>query len=103
MCRSEDYDANAINGLRRELNGLREKEELFWRQRSRISWLNEGDRNMNFFHACASQRKRTNTITGLRDATDSLQSAPAEVERIAIKHFNGLFTSSNPQNIEEAI
>ncbi len=67
MCQSEDYDVQAVNGLRRELNGLREKEELFWRQRSRIAWLHEGDRNTKFFHACASQRKRTNTITALRD------------------------------------
>ena len=40
-----------IMALQDELNGLLEKEEIFWRQRSRVAWMSEGDKNTKFFHA----------------------------------------------------
>jgi hypothetical protein len=43
------------------------KEETFWKQRSRILWLEEGDRNTSFFHQLASNHKRRNTINSLED------------------------------------
>ena len=58
----DHYSSNEVNNLRREINVLTEKEEIFWRQRSRVSWLAEGDRNTKYYHACASQRRRTNQI-----------------------------------------
>lgn len=51
--------------LRKELQVVVCKEESFWRQRSRINWLKEGDRNTNFFHKVASQRRNSNDIYGL--------------------------------------
>ena len=83
----EYYDGGAINALRTEINGMMEKEKITWRQKSRVSWLREGDRNTKFFHECASQRRRTNTILGLRDLDDVWQENPMELERIAISYF----------------
>ena len=57
--------------VRRDLCVLMRKEETFWRQRSRISWLQGGDSNTWFFHECVSQRKRTNTVHGLRDSNNT--------------------------------
>ena len=66
-CPNDEYDGPAINALRCEVNILVENEEIFWHQRSRVAWLKEGDRNNKYFHACASQRKKMNTIVGLLD------------------------------------
>ena len=47
---------------------LRHREEVMWRQRSRIQWLSEGDRNTHFFHQRVSRRKKKNKITSLSRA-----------------------------------
>ena len=97
----ESYDAAEVNLVRRELHSLLAKEETHWRQRSRVSWLREGDRNSKFYHACASQRKRTNTIVGLRDPNGIWQESHFGISNTAIDYFNNLFTSSNNDAVAE--
>ena len=41
------------------------EEESYWQTRARLQWLLEGDLNTKFFHVCASNRKKKNTILSL--------------------------------------
>jgi hypothetical protein len=41
-----------IKGLQAEISELFEQEELMWRQRAKMHWLKEGDKNTHFFHEC---------------------------------------------------
>lgn len=41
-------------------------EELLWKKKSRVQWLNEGDNNTKFFHKMASCRESSNWIHYLR-------------------------------------
>jgi hypothetical protein len=40
-----------------EIENLVEQEEIFWAQRSRINWLQFGDRNTNYFHNFANAQR----------------------------------------------
>ena len=46
----------------------REKqEEILWRQKSRVLWLKEGEKNLKFFHNSMIQQRHHNRIISLRD------------------------------------
>ena len=99
----DEYRSNEVNDLRREVNMLTEKEEIFWRQRSHVSWLSKGDRNTKFYHAYASQRKRANQINGLRDENDVMQSDQLVISNIVVEYFHQLFNSSRPDCVQEVV
>lgn len=42
------------------------KEEMFWMQRAKVTWLKEGDKNIEYFYKVASRRKGWNQIVSLR-------------------------------------
>jgi hypothetical protein len=69
-----------------------------WKQRSKIRWLQEGNKNTKFFHNKASQRKRKNQVSGLQDEHGLWKMEAGEIERIVESYFTNIFTSSNPPN-----
>jgi hypothetical protein len=63
------------------MNELLYREEMLWLQRSRISWLKEGDRNTKFFHRKAVWRARRNQIKSLLDVDGVVRDSPTDMEK----------------------
>ncbi|KAL9675723.1 hypothetical protein QQ045_003929 [Rhodiola kirilowii] len=70
------------------------REELFWKQRSRVYWLREGDRNTRFFHLRASHRRKVNRINRLRTTQGTWTAGDEELCDAIIKHFSNIFKTS---------
>ncbi|XP_030497715.2 uncharacterized protein LOC115713373 [Cannabis sativa] len=47
------------------LDDLLEQEDIYWQQRSRLDWMQLGDKNTKYFHSKASARKSNNKIASL--------------------------------------
>lgn len=72
--------------LLRSLESIHKQEEIYWRQRSMLQWLKEGDGNTKFFHAVANGRKCRNLIPGIA-REGALVSDHKEIGKIFVARF----------------
>ena len=66
-------------------------EEISWRQKSRETWLKEGDRNTGFFHRTANAHRRRNYITSISINGRKLEKE-AEIKDGLVAAFQNLFS-----------
>lgn len=66
LCKADEQgditDANRIQGI---LKGKYEEQESIIRQKSKIQWLQEDDRNTRYFHSAVKRRRWKNNIQGV--------------------------------------
>ena len=55
-----------------EMHDIISKKDKFWRQRSRINWLKDGDQNTKFFHLTTLKHRANNKIYGIKKGQDLL-------------------------------
>jgi hypothetical protein len=87
----------------KELDTLLESGEIWWSQRSRVLWLQQGDKNTKFFHQKASQRRKRNRIDVIQDKQGNTQSEFDNIERVLIQHFQELFTRQDTHDIAKVV
>ena len=78
---------------------LNHREEIMWRQRSRVMWLTAGDKNTRFFHLRASRRSR-NKISRLRKSDGQFTEVDLELHTIVTNFYSNLFASGGTNNME---
>ncbi|KAG8484824.1 hypothetical protein CXB51_021840 [Gossypium anomalum] len=66
MDRDDEIITEMID-VKLELNWEMENEEMYWEQRARTNWLQQGDKNTAFFHSQASKRRGINKIQEMED------------------------------------
>ena len=66
-------------------------------------WLHEGDQNTRFFHNHASHRFRRIQIKELQNGEGVMCSDEEEIAQILVTHYQELFHSTNPSNLESVL
>lgn len=79
--------------LTSEFNQILDRETEYWKTKSRINWLEDGDRNTQFFHSSTITRRRKNRNTALKD-NNFWVFDDQSIENIISSHFSKLFTTS---------
>ncbi|KAG7559082.1 Reverse transcriptase domain [Arabidopsis thaliana x Arabidopsis arenosa] len=90
----ENREPDDILQLKYKLCDAFREEEIFWKQKSRANWLDEGDENTKYFHASTKQRRAINRIIGLQDHNGTWIESEEGIEQIAVKYFNNFFTAT---------
>ena len=91
-------DRQDIAQVTDKMNELLYQEEMLWLQRSRITWLKEGDRNTKYFHSKAVWRARKNKIRELTDSVGVIHSDHAGMGELANLCFHDIFTADPTLN-----
>ncbi|CAL8112576.1 unnamed protein product [Prunus armeniaca] len=67
-----------------KLDKLLELDEICWQQRSRVTWLQYGDRSISYFHKVVNHKVKTNSMHGILDAKNRLQYDYQKMTRLAL-------------------
>eukprot|EP00253_Pinus_taeda_P008458 PITA_08458 len=66
------------------------QEELLWRQKSRIRWLKEGEKNTKFFHRTTVQRRMHNQISQITNAQGDKLETQEDIEKEFLQYFKAM-------------
>lgn len=61
-----DDELDKQRALKSSLDAPWKMEEIYWKHRSRVKWLTQGDKNTKYFHQTTLARRRTNKIVCIR-------------------------------------
>lgn len=96
-------DGAELISVQKQLQAEIDKEDVQWKQRSKIDWLRGGDRNTKYYHACATTRRRKSQISCILDAAGQQCESPEEVQAAFINYFSALFATKTAENIEQCL
>nr|XP_027109299.1 uncharacterized protein LOC113729174 [Coffea arabica] len=75
----------------------------FWKQKARVRWLQEGDRNTRFFHSVVKNRRVRSIIHRIRNGQGEWVESDDGIGVEAIRYFEGLFTDQRPASSSELL
>jgi hypothetical protein len=92
---NHNYSRNTkeIKRISSRLDELLHREEIMWKQRSRINWLKEGDQNTRFFHRKATGRAKKNKIRKLARKDGTFTDNEGEFLGLAKDFFIDLYAA----------
>ncbi|CAA7040352.1 unnamed protein product [Microthlaspi erraticum] len=86
--------------INQNLKAAYQKEEMYWRQRSRTLWLSLGDKNSGYFHAITRGRTAINKLAIIEDSNGVVVYEEDKIIKVISSYFQDLFISRSPQCVE---
>lgn len=98
----QDADLLALNRCQALYFRALADEEMFWKQKSKLKWLSEGDHNSKFFHAAVQERHARMTVSRIKDVSGTWIEDPVAIQSHALAFFQNLLTEDTLLPDEEA-
>ncbi|XP_027158564.1 uncharacterized protein LOC113760195 [Coffea eugenioides] len=94
------YDLDPTEQRQSELHHARARlrralvvQEGFWRQKARVKWLSNGDRNTKYFHSLVTERRRRAVIHRVRGTAGEWIEGECQIGEAAVGFFKEFFTA----------
>ena len=94
---------NEVEEMMRKLDSIWKREEKYWMQRSRVKWLENGDKNTKFFHQATIQRRRKNKICSLKEEWGIWIEEESLIQGKFLEYYEELFKTRGERNWEEIL
>uniref|UniRef100_A0A803P649 Reverse transcriptase domain-containing protein n=1 Tax=Cannabis sativa TaxID=3483 RepID=A0A803P649_CANSA len=89
-----------LNNAKQQLSEALLREEIHWRQKSRVQWLKEGDMCSKFFMASTVIRRRRNYIHCIKETSDGDWIRDQDkIARCFLNRFKETFTKDHPSPV----
>jgi hypothetical protein len=76
--------------LQAQLEERKKQEEILWKQKSRVQWLKEGEKNTKFFHRAMTHGRHINRITHLEDSQGNHIREHQKIEEELLRYYQDL-------------
>ena len=87
--RTEEF-AQQEQDLLSKIEARQHQEEILWRQKSRIKWLKEGEKNTKFFHRSTVKRRMHNNIAFINNRQGERLEQHEDMEKELKGHFQDI-------------
>jgi hypothetical protein len=78
--------------VKQQLEEIQSQEEVLWRKRYGIQWLQEGEGNTNFFHRAMIQQRHINYITHLVTEQGQMLQKLEHLEQELVSYYQELLS-----------
>eukprot|EP00253_Pinus_taeda_P022587 PITA_22587 len=92
----DKFKSDQADKHHQEWENLCKQEEIFWRQKSRVQWLKEGERNKRFFHRSTITNRAYNRISTIKYENGELQNTHKNIDAALVQHFRNITPENNP-------
>ena len=85
-------------GVKKELTMVWRSIDIYWRQRAKQQWIENGDRNTKFFHQVEIGERKFNAIHKIK-VNDELYVDAASVNNAIVHFYENLYHEDQPSRI----